>query len=252
MKVYFIGAGPGDPELITVKGLRLIRQSPIIIYAGSLVNPGLLDNCSSDAVIYDSAGMNLGEICKVYEQASAEDKNVARLHTGDPSLYGAIGEQLDLLSERGIPYEIVPGVSSFCAAAASLGRELTAPGLTQSLILTRTAGRTPVPPDEDLSLLASHKASMVIFLSINHIENVVEQLKAGYAESTPVAVVSRASWDDEQIVWGSLADIAPKVRQAGITKTALIVVGDALTHKYKPSQLYAKNFGHMFRRASPD
>ncbi len=252
MKVYFIGAGPGNPELITVKGLRLIKQSPVIVYAGSLVNPRLLDSCSPETLIYDSAGMTLEEICKVYERAHAEDKDVARLHTGDPCLYGAIGEQLDWLTKRGIAYEIVPGVSSFCAAAASLGRELTAPELTQSLILTRAAGRTPVPPDEDLSLLASHKASMVIFLSINHIEKVVEQLKSGYAESTPVAVVSRASWEDEQIIWGSLADIASKVRQAGITKTALIVVGDSLMHKYKPSQLYAKDFSHMFRQASLD
>ncbi len=249
MKVYFIGAGPGDPELITLKGLRLLQRSPVVIYAGSLVNPKLLEHCSPEAIIHDSATLNLEQICSLCKQAHKEDKSVARLHTGDPSLYGAVGEQLDWLSEHGIPYEIIPGVSSFCAAAASLGRELTAPELTQSLIITRSSGRTPVPEAEDLSKLAAHRASMAIFLSVNNIEQVVKKLTAGYPESTPVAVVSRASWEDEQIVRGTLADIAAKVRQAGITKTALIIVGEALTHKYKPSKLYAKDFSHQFRRA---
>jgi precorrin-4/cobalt-precorrin-4 C11-methyltransferase len=249
VKIYFIGAGPGDPRLITLRGLQLIKRSPIIIYAGSLVNPKLLDYCPPQVTAYDSSRMNLEQICRVFGQAHADDKDVARLHSGDPCLYGALGEQLDWLAQRGIPYEIIPGVSSFCAAAASLGRELTAPELTQSVILTRASGRTPVPFREDLSQLAVHRASMVIFLSVDQIERVVEQLKAGYPESTPVAVISRASWDDEQIIRGDLADIAPKVKQAGITKTALIVVGQVLGHKYKPSRLYAKDFSHQYRQA---
>ncbi len=247
MKVYFIGAGPGDAELITVRGARILSHAPTVIYAGSLVNPKLLELCKPDAKLHDSSKLTLEEVCTIYIRAKEESRDTVRLHSGDPSLYGAIGEQMDWLDEHGIPYEVIPGVSSFSAAAAAMRRELTSPELTQTVILTRLSGRTPVPEAEDLARLAQARATMVIFLSVHKIERVVEKLLGSYPPKTPVAVVSRASWPDEQVIRGRLTDIVSKVHQAGLERSALIIVGSALQDKYKPSRLYAHNFSHGFR-----
>ncbi len=249
MKVYFVGAGPGDPELITVRGKRLLEEADIIIYAGSLVNPRLLEYAETDAKIYNSASMNLKEIVSVMEEGCKEGKMIVRLHTGDPGLFGAIQEQIVQLEEKEIPWEIVPGVSSMFAAAASLGREFTRPGITQSVIITRIEGRTPVPEKEDLSLLAEHKASMCIFLSVQRIEEVVSRLSQGYPPQTPIAVVYKASWPEQRIIKGKLKDITGKVTDAGVEKTALILVGDFLDTEGEPSKLYDPLFAHGFREA---
>lgn len=249
MKVYFIGAGPGDPELITVKGARLLAEADVVIYAGSLVNPAVLRYAAETAERYDSAGLTLEEIMGVMERSVRAGKTVARLHSGDPSLYGAIGEQMDRLAERGIPYEVVPGVSSCLAAAATLGREFTVPGGTQTLILTRIAGRTPVPPAERLGLLAAHRASMAVFLSVHLIEEVASELAEGYPPLTPVAVVEKASWPTERVVLGTVADIAAKVKEAGIERTALVLVGDFLAAAGARSGLYDPGFSHGWRRS---
>lgn len=247
--VYFVGAGPGDPELITVRGADLLRRAGVVVYAGSLVNPALLNLCSPGAVIYDSAGMHLAEIVEVMAQAAHQGRLVVRLHTGDPSLYGAIQEQMDALADRGIDSRVIPGVSSFFAAAAALRQELTLPEVTQTVILTRLAGRTAVPEAEEMRQLARHQATMCIFLSVHMIRELVAELLAGgYPADTPVAVVHRASWPDEQIVRGTLADIAGRVSAAGIKKTALIIVGRVLAGSYIPSRLYDAEFSHGCRR----
>lgn len=251
-RVYFIGAGPGDPELITVKGARLLSSSPVVIYAGSLVNPQLLENCRKDADIYDSASMNLDEIIEIISEAVAHGDDVARLHTGDPALFGAIHEQIMELKNRGIAYDVVPGVSSLFGAAAALERELTQPEVTQTVIISRIAGRTPVPKKESLASLAMHGATMALFLSVSEIDRVVSELDKAYPPSTPVAVVSRATWPDEQIVRGTLADIAAKVKAARIKKTALILVGEFLSDGEAKSKLYDKTFAHGYRRAGGD
>jgi precorrin-4/cobalt-precorrin-4 C11-methyltransferase len=247
--VYFIGAGPGDPELITIKGQRLIKEADVIIYAGSLVNREVLNGAKENVEIYNSAGMTLEEVLEVMRKAEAEDKTVARVHTGDPSIYGAIREQMDALDEMGIRYEVVPGVSSFVAAAAALKKEFTLPGVSQTVILTRLEGRTEVPEGEQLRSLARHGASMAIFLSVGMIDRVVEELLEGYPPDTPVAVVQKASWPDQKIVIGTLKDIAQKVKNENITKTAQIVVGDFLGNDYELSKLYDKTFSHEFRSA---
>ncbi|PKM83531.1 MAG: precorrin-4 C(11)-methyltransferase [Firmicutes bacterium HGW-Firmicutes-13] len=247
MKVYFVGAGPGDPELITVRGKRLLEEADIIIYAGSLVNPRLLDYAKDNVQIYNSASMNLKEIVSVMEEGFREGKKIVRLHTGDPGLFGAVQEQIVQLEEKGIPCEIIPGVSSMFAAAASLGREFTRPGITQSVIITRIEGKTPVPEKEDLSLLSKHKASMCIFLSVQKIEEVVSRLSEGYSPQTPVAVVYKASWPEQKIIMGKLNDITGKVKEAGVEKTALILVGDFLDREGEPSKLYDPLFAHGFR-----
>jgi precorrin-4 C11-methyltransferase len=227
--VHFIGAGPGDPELLTLKAQRLIAQADVIIYAGSLVNVGVLAHARPDAEIHSSAGMKLGEQVALMRAAVEKGRTVARLHTGDPSVYGAIAEQMRELDRAGISYEVIPGVSSASAAAASLKLELTVPEGTQTVIFTRLAGRTPVPDTESLRLLAAHRSSLVIFLSVGMIERVVEELyAAGYAAGMPVAVVYRASWPDELIVRGTLAGIVAKVQAAEITHQALIIVSPAL------------------------
>ena len=247
--VYIVGAGAGDVELITVKGQRLLREADVVIYAGSLVNPELLKNCKVDAEIYNSATMTLDEVIKVIEIANSQNKNIVRLHTGDPSIYGAIQEQIDILQEKNIAVEIVPGVSSFLAAAASLKQEYTLPGVTQTVIITRAAGKTPVPDRESLKNLAKHQTTLCIFLSISFIENVVaDLLEAGLTEDTPVAVVQKASWQDEKILRGNLKSIVAQVQSEKIERQALIIVGNCLNKNYEKSQLYSPQFSHMFRK----
>ncbi len=247
--IYFIGAGPGDPDLITVKGKKLIERADIVIYAGSLVNKAILDCAKSGCEIHNSAEMTLEEVISVMEKGEAEKKMTARVHTGDPSVYGAIREQIDILDSRNICYEIIPGVSSFCAAAAALRKEYTLPGVTQTVILTRMEGRTAVPEKEKIESLAAHNATMVVFLSVNMMDDLVERLKTSYPESTPIAVVYKASWPEQKIIRGTLENIAGLVKAAGVRKTALIVVGDFLGDEYELSKLYDKNFSHEYRRA---
>ncbi|WP_207729345.1 precorrin-4 C(11)-methyltransferase [Clostridium sp. 'deep sea'] len=248
-KVFFIGAGPGDPELLTLKGKKLIDNADVIIYAGSLVNPLVYQDKKDSAIVYNSAQMSLPEVLKVMVEAVANHKSVVRIHTGDPSIYGAIQEQMDFLLKHNIEYEVVPGVSSFTASAAAIKREFTLPGVTQTVICTRLEGRTPVPKLEQLELLASHQASMAIFLSVQMIDKVVKRLTKHYGETTPVAVVERATWPNQKIVIGTLANIAAKVKEANITRTAQILVGDFIDCEYQFSKLYDENFSHMFREA---
>jgi precorrin-4/cobalt-precorrin-4 C11-methyltransferase len=249
-KVYFIGAGAGDPELITVKGRKLLDAADVVIYAGSLVNPALLEGIRAE--IHDSAGMTLDEIIRLIEEAFKQGKLIVRLHTGDPSFYGAISEQIERLRESGIDYKVVPGVSSAMAGAAALGQELTIPEISQTVIFTRIEGRTPVPQKEKLTELAKHRASMVIFLSAGMIEKVRDELLEGYPEDTPVVVIERVSWPEERIIRGTLEDIADKVTSAGIKKTALIYVGEALRASEekigRESKLYHKDFKHGYRK----
>lgn len=247
--VYFIGAGPGDPELLTIKGKKMIDQADVIIYAGSLVNREILKDAKPEASIYNSAHMTLEEVLEVMQQAEANNQMTARVHTGDPAVFGAHREQMDALERMGISYEVIPGVSSFFAAAAALKKEYTLPNVSQTVILTRMEGRTPMPPKEKLSDLAKHNATMVIFLSVGMIEPLVQELKKEYRQDTPVAVVYKASWEDQMIVRGTLTNITQKVLQAGIKKTALIVVGDFLGDEYELSKLYDKTFSHEYRRA---
>ncbi len=245
--VYFVGAGPGDPELITLKGRRLLDEADVIVYAGSLVNPVLLDGVKAD--VHDSAGMDLDAIMGVMTSATKAGKKVVRLHTGDPAIYGAIREQMQRLDRDNIAYEVVPGVSSALASAAALKAELTVPEVTQTVIFTRQAGRTPVPERESLHNLAAIQATMCIFLSVSMIEKVVTELTSGgYPADTPVAVVEKASWPDQQIVLGILADIAEKIKNSEIRKTAMILVGRALADDVTAaSKLYDAGFSHEYR-----
>ncbi|WP_418752581.1 precorrin-4 C(11)-methyltransferase [Frisingicoccus sp.] len=247
--VHFIGAGPGDPELLTIKGKKLIDSADVIIYAGSLVNKKVLDDRKENAVVYNSAYMTLPEVIQVMKEAEEKGQSVARVHTGDPSIYGAIREQMDALDALGISYEVVPGVSSFLAAAASMKKEYTLPGVSQTVILSRLEGRTPVPEKEKILSLAKHHATMIIFLSVGKIEVLVQLLSESYEKDTPVAVVYKASWPDERIVYGTLETIADKVKAAGIRKTALVVVGDFLGSEYELSKLYDQNFETEYRKA---
>lgn len=248
MKVYFVGAGAGDPELLTIKGKKILEKAEVVIYAGSLVNPDILAY-APQAQVYNSAEMTLEEVLAKIEEAIADEKIVARVHTGDPSIYGAIQEQIDYLKKKKIDYEIIPGVSSFLAAAAAIEREFTLPSVAQTVIITRMEGRTAVPEREKLHKLAKHQTSMAIFLSVQMIEEVVAELLTEYPPTTAIAVVQKASWADEKIVKGSLNNIAAKVKEAGINKTAMILVGDFLDSKYERSKLYDKNFSHQFRKA---
>ena len=247
--VYFIGAGPGDPDLITVKGKKLIEAADIIIYAGSLVNKELLNSAKKGCEIYDSAKMTLEEVLEVMEKGIKRNQLVARVHTGDPSIYGAIREQMDELDKRNISYEVIPGVSSFLATAAALKKEYTLPGITQTVILTRMEGRTEVPGKESIEALAAHKATMIIFLSVGMIDILVERLKSGYSDKTPVAVVYKASWPEQKIVRGTLETISDMIKKEGIKKTALVTVGDFLGDDYELSKLYDKSFTHEYRSA---
>ena len=246
--VYFVGAGAGDPELLTIKGKRLIDHADVVIYAGSLVNPAVLEDVKDGCRIYDSAGMTLEDVLAVMQNAEAQGLTTVRVHTGDASIYGAIREQLDALDEMGIAHEVIPGVSSFLAAAAALQKEYTLPGVTQTVILTRMEGRTAVPAEEQIESLAKHRATMILFLSVGMIEKLVKQLCTSYPETTPVAVVYKASWPDQKIVTGTLKDIAEKVAAAGIHKTALVTVGDFLGDAYTLSKLYDKTFTHEYRQ----
>lgn len=248
MKVYFIGAGPGDPELITIKGKRTIEMSGYCIYAGSLVNPDILKFCSKDTKIYDSASMTLEEIINIIEEAKEDNKDVARVHAGDPSIYGAIQEQMSELDKRGIDYEVIPGVSSFLAAASALKQELTLPGVSQTVIITRIEGRTPVPETEGLEILAKSKATLCIFLSVNEIDKVVNILSPIYGTNCPVAIVYKASWKDEKVIISNLSDVADKITRNDIKKTAIIIVGDVLSKNFEYSKLYDKHFNHSYRR----
>ncbi len=250
--VYFIGAGPGDPELITVKGKRLLQEADVVVYAGSLVNEKVLQYAKKDAAIYNSASMTLQEIMPIMVNGAKAGKKIVRLHTGDPTLYSALREQADILDEEGISYEVVSGVSSAFASAAALKDELTMPALTQTVIFTRLVGHTPAPEKERLSELARHNATMCIFLSVGMIDKVVEELSHGYPDDTPVAVVYRATWEDEKIVRGTLKDIAQKVKEAGIQRQAMIIVGETLGQgsrvRSKKSKLYDRDFEHGYRK----
>lgn len=248
-EVMFVGAGPGDPELITVKGQRIVNEADLIIYAGSLVPLAVIDSRKEECIVQNSAGMTLDQVVESISEAWKAGKKVARVHTGDPSIYGAIREQMDALDAVGIPYKVIPGVSSFLASAAALKKEYTLPGVSQTVICTRLEGRTPVPEKEGLELLASHQASMAIFLSVHMIDDVVKRLSVHYSKDTPVAVVQRASWPDEIKVIGSLENISALVKAAGITKTAQILVGHFLEGPYELSKLYDPTFSHEYREA---
>ena len=247
MKVYFVGAGPGDPELLTMKAARLLADCSICIYAGSLVSPEVMALVHRDAERYDSAKMSLEDILAVCREGRKKNIDVIRLHSGDPSIYGAIREQMNGLDGMGIGYEVVPGVSAFQASAAALKAELTAPEVSQTIILTRTSGRTPLPEEQELEKLAVTKATLCVFLSGHKVDKVVETLIPHYGEDCPAAVVYHASWPDEKIVEGVLGDIVLKVRQAQIGQTSLIIVGQALGRHIPPSKLYDAGFSHQFR-----
>ncbi len=248
--VTFIGAGPGAVDLITVRGKTLLETADIVIYAGSLVNPGLLDYTKKTCEIFNSAEMTLEQVIAVMERGEREQKSTVRLHTGDPSIYGAIREQMDMLIERGIEYTVVPGVSSFCGAAAALKAEYTLPDVSQTLILTRMEGRTPVPEREEISKLASHKSSMALFLSSSLLEELSRRLVAGgYETNTPAAIVYKATWPDEKIVRTCVGELYTAAKENNINKTALILVGDFLGSEYSRSKLYDPAFSHEFREA---
>lgn len=246
--IHFIGAGPGDPELLTIKGKKYIDEADVIIFAGSLVNPEVLSGRKKTATVYDSAYLNLEEVIEIMSKAEKDGLKVVRVHTGDPAIYGAIREQMDILEKMGIEYDVVPGVSSFLATAAVLKKEYTLPDVSQTVIITRMEGRTPMPPKEKLIDLAKHNSTMVIFLSIGFIEELSSTLiEGGYAPDTPVAVVYKATWPDQKIVLGDLTTIAKKVKDENISKTALTVVGGFLGDKYSLSKLYDKYFSTEFR-----
>ncbi len=251
--ILFVGAGPGDPELITVKGLKALQGADVVVYAGSLVNKALLEELKPGAEAYDSAPLNLEEVLAIMISAAKAGRQVVRLHTGDPSLYGAIQEQMETLDAEGIAYRVIPGVTAAFATAASLRQELTLPQVSQTVVLTRIEGRTPVPEKEKLGRIAALGATVCLYLSVSMMDKVVAELLAGgvYTTETPAAVVSRASWPDERVVEGTLGDIAEKVLAAGISRQALILVGEVLSARTKgvpeKSKLYDKGFVHGFR-----
>lgn len=249
--VYFVGAGPGAKDLITVRGRDIIASSDVIIYAGSLVNPELLEYAGEDAVIYNSAKMTLEEVIDVMKEAAADGRKVCRLHTGDPSLYGAVREQMDELDSLGIAYESCPGVTAAFGAAASMDLEYTLPGISQSLILTRMAGRTDVPESESIESWAAHHASMAIYLSTGMLEELSRRLIAGgYSEDTPAAIIYKATWPEEEYHYCTVSTLAETAAEHGIRKTALVLVGEVLAgHGYERSKLYEPSFSTEFRDA---
>ena len=249
--VHFVGAGPGAPDLITQRGAALLQTADCIIYAGSLVNPALLGLAKADCTIYNSAEMTLEQVLAVMRKNEAANKITVRLHTGDPCLYGAIREQMDALDRRGIPWDVTPGVSSFCGAAAALGAEYTLPGVSQTVIITRMAGRTPVPEGEELRKMASHGCTMVLFLSTGLLEDVEQELAAGgYAPDTPAAIVYKATWPEQRVYRCTVSTLARTARENRVTKTALITIGHFLGDDYERSKLYDPTFTHEFREAS--
>lgn len=252
MKVIFVGAGPGNPELLTVKAHKLLSNCQICVYAGSLVSPEVVNLVPDNCELHDSASMTLEQIEVVFVKGQKNDVDVIRLHTGDPSIYGAIREQMNILDRLGIEYEVIPGVSSFQAAAAALKTELTAPEISQTIILSRTSGRTPMPEMQELEHLARTESTLCLFLSVHKLAIVAEELSQYYGSDCPIGVIFRASWPDELIIEGTLADIAPKVVEAGITKTAMIIVGQALARDLPVSKLYHRHFTHGYRTAEAD
>jgi len=249
-KVFFIGCGPGDPDLITVKAKKLLQKADVVVYSGSLIPEQIMKMCKK-AKTFDAAKLVREEIFDILRKNAKKGKNVVRLHDGDPTIYSTIREQMDNLHKEKINSEIIPGVTSFLAAAAALGSQLTLPGVTQSIIITRAEKRTKVPKREKISELAKHRTTMVFYLSVQLIGNIVKETVAGgYPKSTPVGVVYRASWDDEKIITGTLDTITKKVRDQKITRTAIIIIGDVIKPKsYEYSRLYDKTYSHMFRRA---
>lgn len=249
--IHIVGAGCGAPDLITLRGKKHLEEADIIIYAGSLVNPALLDFAKADCAVFDSAKMTLEEVLAVIEQAEAQGKTTVRLHTGDPSLYGAIGEQMREFDKRGFCYDITPGVSAFSGAAASLGAEYTLPDVTQTLIITRVAGKTPVPEKERLRLLAAHGTSLALYLSTGLLAEVTQELlAAGLSEHTPAAIVYKATWDEEIICRCTVGTLEQSAKEHHITKTALITLGDFLDSAFSRSRLYAPDFETEFRKAN--
>ena len=251
--IYFIGAGPGAVDLITVKGKSLLEKADLIIYAGSLVNHELLKYAKTDCVIMNSAHMTLEEVITAMVPAAQSGKLVVRLHTGDPSIYGAHREQIDLLRGYGLEYEVVPGVSSFCAAAAALKAEYTLPNISQSVIITRMEGRTPVPDKQKIADYAAHNATMVIFLSSGMLEKLSKELVAGgYKNNTPAAIVYKASWPDQKVCRCTVGTLAETAKENGISNLALICVGEFLGNEYDRSKLYNPTFSHGFRNATTE
>lgn len=249
--VHFVGAGPGAPDLITLRGAELLRKADCIIYAGSLVNPALLEMAKEGCEIHNSATMTLEEVLEVICRMEETGKETVRLHTGDASLFGAIREQMDALDEKGIAYDDTPGVSSFCGAAAALHAEYTLPGVSQSLIITRIAGRTPVPEKEQLASMAQHGTSMVLFLSSGLLREVQDELlRGGYQADTPAAIVYKATWPDEKVIRCTVGTLARRGAEEGIRKTALLLIGDFLDSCYERSRLYDPTFTTEFRQAS--
>lgn len=246
MRVIFVGAGPGDPELLTVKAERILRKAGCCIYAGSLVSPEIIALLPTDCAMHDSAGMHHDQVVDIYRDCGAKQTDVVRLHSGEPAIFGAIAEQMRALDELGIDYEVVPGISSFQAAAAALRIELTVPEVSQTVILTRAAGRTPVPSGQNLGRLAETGSTLCIFLSISQLENICQELIPHYGAECPAAVVYRVTWPDEVIIRGTLADLPPKA--GGIERTALIMVGPALGREGPASRLYDRAFSHGYRK----
>ena len=249
--IHFVGAGSGAADLITVRGMRRLQEADVIIYAGSLVNPQLLDYKKPDCAVWNSATMTLEEVIEVMLKAEAEGKTTVRLHTGDPCIYGAIREQMDILDEKGIAYDTCPGVSAFCGAAAALNLEYTLPDVSQSVIITRMAGRTPVPERESIRSFAAHHATMVVFLSTGLLEQLSAELIAGgYSADTPAAIVYKATWPDEKKFICTVGTLAQCAKDNHITKTALMLIGDAVLHTdYRRSDLYNPSFTTQFREA---
>lgn len=249
--IHFVGAGSGAPDLITIRGKNLLEQADVIIYAGSLVNPQLLDYAKEGCRVYNSATMTLEEVLEVMFDAEEKKEMTVRLHTGDPCLYGAIREQMDVLDEKGIAYDYCPGVSSFCGAASALNLEYTLPDVSQSVIITRMAGRTPVPEKEEIASLAAHHATMVVFLSTGMLEKLTERLLAGgYEEDTPAAIVYKATWEDQQTFVCTVGTLAKTAAENHVTKTALMIIGDVVSHShYQRSELYNPAFTTEFREA---
>lgn len=249
-RVYFVGCGPGDPELITVKAKKIIQKADVVVYSGSLIPPTILKLCKKGK-LFDAAKLVREEIFDLLKKNSNKDKIVVRLHDGDPTIYGAIREQIDNLEKENIECIVIPGVTSFLAASSALGTQLTLPGITQTIIVTRAESRTKVPKREKISELAKHRATMIFYLSVHLLSNIVkESIQGGYKKSTPVAVVYRASWPDEKIITGTLENIEKKIKKEKIVRTSIVIIGDIVKPKsYEYSKLYDKTFSHGYRKA---